>query len=137
MRAPNGIEVAQTPHLRASYPRSSENLIEQEAYEVSLVEFSSKGNGLAVLELEDLPDFYANEAGIKLEWPTYRIGLERWRYFLPPGPLAEELVLPFTTVWRGTKVPSVEIDCTLTTSAGEATASTSGAMAKFPEPIAE
>jgi hypothetical protein len=137
MRASNGTEVAQTPHLRASYPRSSENLIEQEPYEVSLVEFASKGNALAVLELEDLPGFYATEAGIKLEWPTYRVGVERWRYFLPPGPPAGELILPFTTVWRGTKVPSVEIDCTLTTSAGDATVRTSGAMARFPEPIAE
>ncbi len=85
MRAGNGTEVAQTPNLRASYPRSSPNLIAQEAYEVSLVEFASKGTGLAVVDLEDLPDFYATEEGVKLEWPTYRVGRERWRYFLPPA----------------------------------------------------
>ena len=106
MHAHGGTEVAQTPGLRASYPRSSDDLIEQPAYEVSLVEFSSHGTGLAVVEIEDLPDAYATEPGIKLEWPTYKIGLERWRWFLPPGPPAKELVLPFTTIWKATKVPA-------------------------------
>jgi hypothetical protein len=137
MRAPGRTEIAQTPNLRASYPRSSPNLIDQEAYEVSLVEFASKGAGLAVLELEDLPDFYSTIPGVKLEWPTYRIGTERWRYFLPAGPLEKELVLPFTSVWRATEVPGVEIDCTLTTSAGEQTVATEGRMGRFPPPIDE
>ncbi len=137
MRPPGDTEVAQTPHLRASYPRSSENLIDQDAYEVALVEFASKGTGLAVLDLEDLPDAYATERGIKLEWPTYHVGNERWRYFLPAGPPAEELVLPFTTVWRSTKVPAVEIACALTTSAGTETVRTGGAMGRFPPTIDE
>jgi hypothetical protein len=137
MHAPGGTEVAQTPALRASYPRSSDDLIEQPAYEVSLVEFSSHGSALAVVEIEDLPDAYATEPGIKLEWPTYKVGLERWRWFLPPGPPEKDLVLPFTTIWKATKVPAVDIACTLTTSAGGATVETSGEMAKLPETIAE
>jgi hypothetical protein len=137
MRAPGGTEVAQTPQLRASYPRSSDNLIDQETYDTSLVEFSSKGSGLAVVDIEDLPDAYATEAGIKLEWPTYKVGVERWRWFLPPGPPAEELVLPFATVWRATKVPTMEVSCTITTSAGSATVETAGAMGKLPGPIDE
>jgi hypothetical protein len=137
MHAHGGTEVAQTPGLRASYPRSSDDLIEQPAYEVSLVEFSSHGTALAVVEIEDLPDAYATEPGIKLEWPTYKVGLERWRWFLPPGPPAKELVLPFTTIWKATKVPAIEIACGLTTSAGGATVETSGEMAKLPETIAE
>jgi hypothetical protein len=137
MRAPGGTEVAQTPKLRASYPRSSDDLINQETYDTSLAEFSSKGSGLAVVDIEDLPDAYATEAGIKLEWPTYKIGVERWRWFLPPGPPTEELVLPFATVWKATKVPAVEVSCTVTTSAGDATVETAGAMAKLPGPIDE
>ncbi len=137
MRAPGGTEVAQTPGLRASYPRSSDNLIDQETYDTSLVEFSSKGSGLAVVDIEDLPDAYATEAGIKLEWPTYKVGVERWRWFLPSGPPAEELVLPFFTVWRATKIPAVEVSCTVTTSAGNATVETAGAMGKLPGPIDE
>jgi hypothetical protein len=137
MRAPGGTEVAQTPELRASYPRSSDDLIDQPAYEVSLVEFSSHGTGLAVVEIEDLPDAYATEQGIKLEWPTYKVGLERWRWFLPPGPPKKDLVLPFTTIWKATKAPAVDVSCTLTTSAGGATVKTSGAMTKLPETIAE
>ncbi len=137
MRAPGGTEAAQTPKLRASYPRSSDNLIDQDAYGVSLVEFASKGTGLAVLELEDLPDSYATESGIKLEWPTYKVGVERWLYFLPPGPPPTELVLPFTTVWRATKIPAVEIQCALTTGGGTVTVRTSGAMASLPSPIDE
>ena len=85
MRAPGGTEVAQTPKLRASYPRSSDDLIDQEAYDTSLAEFSSHGTGLAVVDIEDLPDAYATEQGIKLEWPTYKVGVERWRWFLPPA----------------------------------------------------
>jgi hypothetical protein len=137
MHAPGGTEVAQTPDLRASYPRSSDDLADQPTYEVSLVEFSSHGSGLAVVEIEDLPDIYATEPGIKLEWPSYKVGLERWRWFLPPGSPKKDLVLPFTTIWKATKVPAVEISCTLTTSAGDTSVETSGEMAKLPEPIAE
>jgi hypothetical protein len=137
MRAPGGTEVAQTPDLRASYPRSSENLADQPTYEVSLVEFSSHGTGLAVVEIEDLPDVFATEPGIKLEWPTYKVGVERWRYFLPPGSPKKELRLPFTTIWKATKIPAVEVSCTLTTSAGKATVETSGEMSALPETIAE
>ena len=137
MRAPGGTEVAQTPELRASYPRSSENLADQEAYDTSLVEFASKGSGLSVVDMEDLPDAYATEKGIKLEWPTYKVGVERWRWFLPPGPPRKDLVLPFATVWRATKIPAMEISCTLTTSAGTATVETAGAMGRLPETIAE
>jgi len=130
-------EVAQTPELRASYPRSSDDLIDQPAYEVSLVEFASHGTGLAVVEIEDLPDNFATEQGIKLEWPTYRTGFEHWRYFLPPGPPAKDLVLPSTAIWRATKIPEFEISCELTTSAGEATVSTAGALRGRPAPIDE
>jgi hypothetical protein len=137
MRAPGGTEVAQTPKLRASYPRSSDNLIDQETYDTSLAEFSSKGTALAVVDIDDLPDAYATEAGIKLEWPTYKVGVERWRWFLPAGPPAEELVLPFATVWRATKIPTVDVSCTVTTSAGSATVETAGAMGRLPAPIDE
>jgi hypothetical protein len=136
-RASGGTEVAQTPELRASYPRSSDDLIDQPAYEVSLVEFASHGSALAVVEIEDLPDSFATEQGIKLEWPTYRDGFERWRYFLPPGPPAKDLVLPFTAIWRATRIPSFEISCRLTTSAGETTVETAGAIAARPGPIDE
>jgi len=137
MRAPGGTEVAQTPDLRASYPRSSDDLIDQPSYEVSLVEFASKGTGLAVVEIEDLPDEFATEQGIKLEWPTYKVGVERWRWFLPPGPPAEELVLPFATIWRATKLPGIEISCMVTTSAGSATVETAGELRKLPGPLDE
>jgi hypothetical protein len=136
-RASGGTEVAQTPELRASYPRSSDDLIDQPAYEVSLVEFASHGTGLAVVEIEDLPDSFATEQGIKLEWPTYRLGLERWRYFLPPGPPAKDLVLPFTAIWRATAIPKFEISCELTTSSGEAKVATGGTMSERPDPIDE
>jgi hypothetical protein len=137
IHATGGTEVAQTPELRASYPRSSDDLIDQPAYEVSLVNFASHGTGLAVVEIEDLPDSYATEQGIKLEWPTYTDGTERWRYFLPPGPPARDLVLPFTAIWRATKIPKFEIACTLDTSGGEPTVETPGTLGGRPEPIDE
>jgi hypothetical protein len=137
MRVHEGTEVAQTPGSRASYPRSSEELTEQPVPEVVLVEFASHGTGLAVVNVEDMPDTFASEEGIKLEWPTYKVGLERWRWYLPPGPPAEDLRLPFYSVWRATKPPSVEIDCRLTTSAGTGSVRTSGAMSRLPQQIDE
>jgi hypothetical protein len=137
MRPPGGTEVAQTPGSRASYPRSSEELSEQPVPEVILVEFSSHGTGLAVVESDDLPTTFATEDGIKLEWPTYKVGVERWRWFLPPGPPKRDLELPFATVWKATKVPAVDIACTLTTSAGTATVRTSGALKAISPTIAE
>jgi hypothetical protein len=137
MRAPGGTEVAQTPGSRASYPRSSYELTKQEVPDSIGAEFSSHGSGIAEVELEDIPDVFATEQGIKVEWPTYNVGIERWRWFLPPGPPSETLALPFTTIWKATKIPSVEVSCDLTTSAGTATVETSGEMGRFPEPIAE
>jgi hypothetical protein len=137
MRAPGGTEVAQTPGSRASYPRSSYELTEQPVPESIAAEFSSHGTGLAELEMEDLPDAFVTEKGVKVEWPTYSIGVERWIWFLPSGPPPRTLELPFATIWKATKIPTSEISCSLTTSAGTATASTSGEMSKMPETIAE
>ena len=55
----------------------------------------------------------------------------------PPGRPSEPLRLGFASIWRGAAVPAAHIACTLTTSAGSATAATAGAMAKLSEPIAE
>ncbi len=138
MQAPGGSEVGQTPGSRASYPRSSEELTLQEVPESGVqVEFSSHGTGLAEVELEDLPSQFATERGIKLEWPTFKIGAEHWKWYLPPGPPKSPLALPFITIWRATKIPAVTISCTLTTSAGTATVHTAGALKAISEPIAE
>jgi hypothetical protein len=139
-RAHGGAEVAQTAGLRASYPRSVEEgrLNEQELPESGVqVEFSSHGTYAAEVLLEDLPHQAANEKGINLEWPTYHIGVERWHWFLPPGAPQVGLTLPFVTVWRTTKIPSVAISCTVETSAGKATVHTAAAFDHISEPIAE
>jgi hypothetical protein len=138
IKVPSGTEVAQTPHLRATYPRSSEELADQETFETILVEFASHGDTLASLEFEDLfRHGFANEKGIKVEWPTYRIGEERLDYFLPPGPPRQELQLPFAVAWRTTAIPAAQIACSMTTSAGTATARTQGKLPHRSEPIAE
>jgi hypothetical protein len=137
-RAPQGGEVARTPKSRASYPRSSDELSEQPVPEVVLVEFASHGTGLAVVEFEDLfEDGFATEKGIKVEWPLYRAGDERWEWFLPAGAPKRVLELPFATVWKTTRVPRVKIACTVTTSSGRATVSTAGALPERSPPIAE
>ena len=138
IRARRGTEIAQTPGLRATYPRSSEHLFKQELPEVALVQFSSHGTDLAVVDLEDLFEGgFSSERGVKVEWPKYRVGDERWEWFLPDGPPERALELPFATIWKGTRIPSAKIACTLTTSAGKATVRTQGALAKKSEPIAE
>lgn len=138
IQAPRRTEVAQTPGSRASYPRSSEDLFAQEVPEVVLAEFSSQGAGLGVLEFSDLfEDGFSSERGLKVEWPTYRVGQERWEWFLPPGPPTRALVLPFASVWKTTAVPAARIACTVTTSGGSATVRTAGAQKERSGPIDE
>jgi hypothetical protein len=138
MRAPGKTEIAQTPGSRASYPRSSEKLILQEVPESVVVEFSSHGTYSALVELGDaIGKQFASEPGIKVEWPSYRIGVEGWEWFLPPGPPSESLELPFAAYWRTTALPGTRIACTLTTSGGTATVRTQGELTKHSGPIAE
>jgi hypothetical protein len=138
IKAPQDTEVAQTPGSRASYPRSSEDLFAQEVPEVVLAEFSSRGAGLAVLEFEDLfGNGFSSVRGLKVEWPDYEVGEERWEWFLPPGQPAVDLELPFASLWKTTAVPAAKIACTLTTGAGEATVRTAGALPKRSQPIDE
>lgn len=137
MRAPEGTEVAQTHNHRASYPRSSEELYEQEVPEVLLLDFSSHGDELAVVEVTDLPERFATERGINLVWPEYTVRHEGWEWFLPAGKPTETLVLPFMSVWKSTALPSVKVACRLETAAGETTVKTEGSLPKRPEAIAE
>jgi hypothetical protein len=139
VHAAHGDEIAQTSGgLRATYPRSSEDgIFSQEAPETILVDFSSHGDELAVLEVNDLPNQFTNERGVKLEWPEYQVGTEHLKYFLSGGKPKQSLELPFDTVWKTTGVPAAKIACTLTTSAGEATVKTSGALKNTPPPINE
>jgi len=124
--------------LRTTYPRSSENgIYKQEVPETILVDFSSHSSELAVLEVADIGHRFTSERGVKVEWPEYEVGVEHIKYFLPAGKPKVPLELPFYTVWKTTAVPAAEIGCTLTTSAGKATASTAIALAKRSPPIDE
>jgi len=123
--------------LRATYPRSSTGLYNQEVPEVILLDFSSHGTELAVLELDGLPEHWSTEKGVKLEWPEYEPGVEHIEYFLPAGRPKQDLVLPFETVWRTTSPPGAKVACTLTTSAAKVTARTAAALHSVPPPIDE
>lgn len=135
----NGAEIAQSSGgLRATYPRSNENgIYGQEVPETLLLDFSSHGVELAVVEVGDLPGRYSNTQGIKLEWPEYEEGTERLKYFLPDGKLKQDLLLPFNTVWKTKRVPEATIACALTTSAGSAKVETVGALKHISPPINE
>lgn len=138
IKAPQGTEVAQTPGSRASYPRSSEDLFHQEVPEVVLAQFSSHGAELGVLEFGDLfANGFSSERNLKVEWPEYKVGEERWEWFLPPGKPKQDLVLPFASVWKTTVIPAASISCEITTGAGKAAVGTSGALDKRTEPINE
>jgi hypothetical protein len=134
---PPGSEVVQTHRSRASYPRSSEELIKQGVPENILVEFSSHSDELALLELGDAFESFANERGVKLEWPPYRAGRERWEWFLPKGPPSQPLELGFASVWKTTERPIAHVSCTLKTSAGSAGVATTGSLPKLSPPINE
>jgi hypothetical protein len=131
-------EVAQSSGgLRATYPRSSEDgIYNQLVPETLLIDFSSHSSELALLEVPNRPPRFTTERGVKVEWPKYKTGTERIKYFIVGRPKAE-LALPFLTVWRALAVPAADIACTLTTSAGTATAQTRVALAKRSPPIDE
>lgn len=134
---PADAEVAQTPGSRASYPRSSPELLEQPVPENALVEFTSHGTDLALLEFDDAFESFASEPEIKVEWPPYKTGLEQWEWFLPPGRPSKPLELGFASIWRTTEIPSIKLACKVTTSAGSAATKTAAALTKKSEPIAE
>jgi hypothetical protein len=136
--APPGAEIGQTSGgLRALYPRSSEGIFTQEVPETVLINFSSHGSELAVLEVGDLKiNQFTNEQGVKLEWPEFEEGTEHLKYFITPKP-KKDLRLPFNSIWRSTAVPAAAVACTLTTSAGKAMVETKGALKNLPPPIDE
>lgn len=138
VKAGKRTEIAQTAGgLRATYPRSSEaGIYSQEVPETILIDFSARGSELAVLEAEGISRF-TTEKGVKLEWPTYKVGTERLKYFIAGGKPKRDLELPFYTVWKTTAVPAGSVACTLTTSAGGATVHTEGALKKVSPPIDE
>jgi hypothetical protein len=133
-------EIAQSSNgLRATYPRSSEDgIYGQDVPETILLDFSSHGLELAVLEVGDEPPRFTTEQGVKVEWPEYEAGTEHIKYFLPDGKPKQDLELPFYTVWKANGVvPSAKLACTLTTSAGKATVRTAGTLPKISPPINE
>jgi hypothetical protein len=121
--------IAKTPKSRASYPRSSEDLADQEIHDTSLVEFSSHSTDLASVEIGDvLGSRYTREPGIVVEWPPFRIGRQVWQLGLPAGRPKDPLRLPFISIWRTTVTPAARISCTIETAAGSATVKTAGAL---------
>lgn len=138
VKAPKGTEVAQSSGgLRGTYPRSSEaGIYNQEVPETVLMDFSSKSSELAVLEFPDRPPRFTSERGVKVEWPTYKVGEERIEYSVVGNP-KQDLELPFFTIWRSQDIPSAKFVCTLKTSTGEATASTQAAFKEHTPPIDE
>jgi hypothetical protein len=132
-------EIAQTKGgLRATYPRSSEEgIYGQEVPEAIAINFSSHGVEFAELQVGDLPRKFTSVKGVKLEWPKYRVGTEHLKYFLPDGKPKVGVDLPFNTVWKTKVVPAAKIACTLTTSAGDATVETAGALKHISPPINE
>jgi hypothetical protein len=133
-----GSEIAQSSGgLRATYPRSSEaGIYGQEVSETILLDFSSHGSELAVLEVLEEPSRFTTAQGVKLEWPEYQPGTEHLKYFLTDKP-ESVFELPFFTVWKSTSVPSAKVDCTVETSAGKAAVKTAGALPKVSPPIDE
>jgi hypothetical protein len=122
--------VAKTHNSRASYPRSSEDLAEQEVHDTSLVEFNSHSAELASVEIGDVIDSrYTREPGIVVEWAPYRIGRQVWQLGFPDGQPEEALSLPFVSIWRTTATPAARISCTIETAAGSATVDTAGSLA--------
>jgi hypothetical protein len=129
IQVPKRTIVAKTHNSRASYPRSSEELFEQDTPETSLVEFSSHSTDLASVDVSDIfGKRYTTEKGIVVEWAAYRIGQQVWKLGLPSGRPKEDLKLPFVSIWRTTVKPAAHMSCTVETAAGSATVRTAGSL---------
>jgi hypothetical protein len=129
VHVPRRALIAQTSKSRAAYPRSSEDLLEQDTSETSLVEFSSHSTDLASVDVSDvIGKRYTTEKGIVVEWAPYRIGQQVWKLGLPSGRPKEDLKLPFVSIWRTTVKPAARMSCTVETGGGSATVSTSGSL---------
>jgi hypothetical protein len=129
VHVPSRTIVAQTSKSRAAYPRSSEDLFEQDTPETSLVEFSSHSTDLASVEVSDVfGKRYTDEKGIVVEWAPYRVGQQVWKLGLPSGRPQDDLKLPFVSIWRTTAPPAADMDCTIETAAGSATVRTAGTL---------
>ena len=125
----HGAEAAKTTKSRAAYPRSSEDLIKQDASETSLVEFSSHSAELASVQIGDvLGKRYTDEPGIVVEWAPYQVGKQVWQLGLPVGQPKAPLRLPFVSIWRTTATPTARVACTIETAAGSATVRTAGSL---------
>lgn len=128
VRVPRRTIVAHTPNKRASYPRPSEDLVEQPVPPKSIVEFNSHGTDLAAVELGDAFSSFTDQPGIVVEWAPFRLGQQVWDWGLPSGRPSEQLHLAFASIWRTTAVPAARVLCTLTTSADSTTVQTTGAL---------
>ncbi len=125
--------------LRTLYPRSSEDgIYGQPVPETILVNFSSHGYELAVLEVaEYMPERFTTVEGIKLNWPKYEVGTEHLEYFLPEGKPKGAIELPFYAVWRGTSPPAAKVSCRLEVAKGKVMVKTEGKLPKVSPPINE
>jgi hypothetical protein len=125
--------------LRTLYPRSSEEgIYGQPVPETILVNFSSHGYELAVLEVaEYMPERFTTVQGVKLNWPPYVPGTEHLEYFLPEAKPKGVIELPFYSVWRGTSPPAADISCRLEVEKGKVTVKTAGKLSKVSPPIDE
>ncbi len=122
--------------LRATFPRSSETgIYSQNVPDEIPIDFSARGGETVIVEPELFPGF-TTEKGVKLEWPKFKEGVERLDYLIVGNP-KRDLLLPFYTIWKTTATPGADLSCTLTTSAGEATVRTAGALRGSPPPIDE
>jgi hypothetical protein len=122
--------------LRSTFPRSSEaGIYSQDVPDSLLIDFSARGGELVVVEPDLFPAF-TTERGVKVEWPTYKVGTEHIKYFLAGKP-KQDLLLPFYTVWKTTGIPAAALSCQLTTSAGKATVHSVGSLKKISPPIDE
>jgi hypothetical protein len=136
--APGGAEIGHSGGgLRTLYPRSSESGIYELRLEPVVVDFSSHGYELALLENEaGLPEAFTNEKGVKVEWPEFEPGTEHLEYLIAGKP-ERDLRLSFNSIWRSTVIPKAKVACTITTDAGKATVETKGALKHLPPPIDE
>ena len=119
--------VARTPNRRASYPRPSDRLTDQEVSAAVYVEFNSSGSAVVVAPLDDALGRFIHGGDATVVWGEYRPTAQSWLWRFQARPGAPVSV-GFASYWRSQQEERARVACSARTDAGAGRVSTSGRL---------
>jgi hypothetical protein len=104
--------IAQTPRLRAAWPRPSIELQVQEVPEASVAMFKARGADALFLPIRDVfGRFTDSVAPTDLDWDGFEEQTQNWVWTMPEGTGPGTATLGYGVIFRTEERPKVEIRC--------------------------